>query len=69
MADERTLWSTTMVARRLGYSDETIRSMCEAGSFPGAFRRGPGGHHWRIPREDVETFLASCRPRVRRRRR
>ena len=63
------LFSTTDVAARLGYSDDQVRRMCEAGRFdgdpktgiPGAYRAGVGGH-WRIPATAVEWFLASSRP-------
>ncbi|MCJ7842523.1 SNF2 helicase associated domain-containing protein [Lederbergia sp. NSJ-179] len=38
------------VAKKLGLSDQTIRRMCERGSFEGAYKTEGG--HWKIP-EDI----------------
>lgn len=70
--DEKPVLTTTDVAAQLGYSDEQIRRMCEAGRFdgdrtqgiPGAYRACVGAQ-WRIPREAVEWFLEATRPRSR----
>lgn len=74
MADEgQIMLTTTDVAGRLGYSEEQVRRMCEAGRFdgdgngaPGAYRLGLGCH-WRIPAAAVERFLAGIRPKIVRR--
>lgn len=58
--------STTEAAKRLGYSDDKIRRMCEAGKFPNAARDGSGGH-WRVPESDLAAFLEANKPRVLRR--
>lgn len=65
--------TTTDVAGKLGYSEESVRRMCEQGRFdgdgervPGAFRLGLGAH-WRIPIAAFEHFRASLRPKVVRR--
>jgi hypothetical protein len=63
--------TTTDVAGQLGYSDESVRRMCESGCFdgdtdkgvPGAFRLGVGAH-WRIPPAAVDHFRESLRPKV-----
>jgi hypothetical protein len=71
-SDNPEMLTTTDVAGRLGYSEEHVRRLCEAGHFdgdgttPGAFRLGVGAH-WRIPVTAVEHFLASSRPKVLRR--
>lgn len=71
MADEaqtgREIWTTTAVAERLGYSEMQIRRMCEAGRFPGAYRNGGVGGHWRVPKESIEAFFEANRAKVRRR--
>jgi hypothetical protein len=77
MAEEQEatiMLTTTDVAGRLGFSEEHVRRLCEAGRFdgapasgvPGAFRLGLGCH-WRIPQAAVDHFLASTRPKVSRR--
>lgn len=58
--------TTTAVAKRLGYSDDQIRNLCEAGRFQGAFRAHASGH-WRIPESAVVAFVEAGRPKVRRR--
>ncbi len=60
------IYGTIDVARRLGYSDDQIRRMCEAGRFPGSYRAGVGTQ-WRIPESAVAAFLDGVRPTVRRR--
>jgi len=65
--------TTTDVAGRLGYSEDTVRRMCELGRFDGDGDRVPGafrpsvGSHWRIPVAAVDHFLAASRPKVVRR--
>lgn len=61
----RQVWTTSEVGERLGYSEQTVRRMCEAGRFVGAYRNGLAGH-WRIPDADIEAFLESMRPKRRR---
>lgn len=59
--------TTGEVGEWLGYSDQQIRRMCEAGTFGGdggAYRSAVGAH-WRIPSERVERFLADVRPKRR----
>lgn len=62
----RTVYTTTAAGQVLGYSDEHIRRLCEAGQFPGAFRRGASGH-WRVPESAIEAFREANKPKVRRR--
>jgi excisionase family DNA binding protein len=61
--------TTTGAARILGYSDDKVRRLCEAGAFANAIRDGYAGH-WRIPLTDVDAWIAArkvaCTP-VRRR--
>lgn len=53
-AQER--WLTTgQVARRLGWSDDTIRRRCEDGTISGALRLGEG--QWRIPADWLRAIL------------
>lgn len=66
--------TTTDVAGRLGYSDDTVRRLCEQGCFDGDRKRGvpsawrPGvGAHWRIPVAAVELYVERVRTRVLRR--
>jgi hypothetical protein len=74
MPEEKQVLTTGEVAGMLGYSEDQVRRMCEAGRFDGdeasgvqgAFRACVGAH-WRIPRGAVECFLERCRPKVRRR--
>jgi excisionase family DNA binding protein len=61
----RSVYTSSTAGHRLGYSDERIRQLCEAGRFPGAFRDGHAGH-WRIPAESIDAFLESVKPKVRR---
>ncbi len=61
-------WMTTrQVAARIGQSPMSVRRLLEAGTWPGAYQNGPGGH-WRVPEDDVQAWLESMRPKVRRRR-
>lgn len=70
----RTWLTTADVAGELGYSDDQVRRMCEAGRFdgdekrgiPGAYRTGVGSH-WRIPHAALSLFLEKIRARVVRR--
>lgn len=62
----KTVYTTTAAGQLLGYSDEHIRRLCEAGKFPGAYRAGVSGH-WRLPENDVIAFREASRPKVRRR--
>lgn len=61
--DERL--TTTEAGKHLGFSDETIRRMCEAGELPAS--RRPGGQ-WRLRRGDLDAWLESTRPIIRRKR-
>lgn len=65
MAERPTMLSTADVGRRLGYSDDTIRRMCEAGTFPGAYRPGDRAH-WRIPARDVTAWLEAMKAKLKR---
>lgn len=42
------------VAKRFGRSASTVRSWCEAGLLPGAYRLG--GKAWRVPPAALEVF-------------
>lgn len=64
--DTRSIYTPPALAKLLGYSEERVRLMCEAGRFQGAYRAGDGSH-WRIPQEAVQAFKEACRPRIRRR--
>jgi excisionase family DNA binding protein len=44
------------VAARLKLSDNTIRRMCEANEFAGAFKAGD--RQWRVPASSVEAYIA-----------
>lgn len=50
--------STTQAARKLGYSDDTIRRQAERGSIP-AVRVG---RTWRVSAEWVERVVLKLRP-------
>ncbi|UTR10169.1 helix-turn-helix domain-containing protein [Evansella sp. LMS18] len=50
---EKIFYTTTEAAQTLGFSDQTIRRMCESGKIKGA-SRSEGGH-WRIPVEYFAT--------------
>jgi excisionase family DNA binding protein len=50
------------VAEWLRFEDKTIREMCEAGDFEGAFK---AGNRWRIPRRAVEDYIERQRQAVR----
>jgi excisionase family DNA binding protein len=65
-SNDGTVYTTAVLAKALGYSEDQIRSMCELGRFPGAYRAGEGTH-WRIPQEAVTAFKEACRPKIRRR--
>lgn len=58
--------TTSEAAEFLGYSEDSVRRLCEQGGFEGAFRNGPTGH-WRIPRASIEKFREDNRPKVLRR--
>lgn len=65
--------TTTQVGAELGYSEEQVRRMCEAGRFDGDASRGISGAwrvgvgaHWRIPRGAVEVFREKTAAVVRR---
>lgn len=60
------IMTTIQVAKRLVYSDDQVRRLCEDGKLPGAYRSGVGGH-WRVPESAVLAFLDGVRPKVRRR--
>lgn len=45
------------VAAALGLAPSTIRGMCAAGRFPGAYRRE--GREWRIPRAAITAYQTS----------
>lgn len=63
MSAQGPVWTTAQVAARIGgYSEQTIRRMCEAGRFPGAYRNGLAGH-WRIPEAAIEAYRESLRPK------
>lgn len=62
----REVWTTSATGRFLGYSDDQVRRMCEAGRFPHAYRHAHSGH-WRIPKSDVDAFMDASRPKVVRR--
>lgn len=64
---KRAAWPTSTVARRLAYSEDAVRRMCESGKLVGAYRSGPGGH-WRIPETAIESFFEATRPLRRKRR-
>lgn len=40
---------------------DTVKHMCSAGKFPGAYveRRGPGRGYWLIPPDDLDTYILS----------
>jgi hypothetical protein len=68
-------WLTTWeVGQRLGYSDDQVRRMAEAGKFdgdpvrgiPAAYRQSVGAH-WRIPAAAVDLFVEGRKPRIVRR--
>jgi len=61
-----TVYTTAILAKALGYSEDQVRAMCEVGRFPGAYRAGEGAH-WRVPQEAVTAFKEACRPKIRRR--
>ncbi|UTR10183.1 helix-turn-helix domain-containing protein [Evansella sp. LMS18] len=50
---EKPFYTTTEAAQKLGFSDQTIRRMCESGKMKEA-SRSEGGH-WRIPAEYFAT--------------
>lgn len=71
---DQDMLTTTDVAGRLGYSEATVRRLCEEGRFdgdaknkvPGAWRAGLGAH-WRIPVAAVEHFVDASKPKIVRR--
>lgn len=68
---EQEMLTTVDVAGRLGYSEATVRRLCEEGKFegdesrkiPGAWRAGLGSH-WRIPAAAFDHFVAQTKPKV-----
>ncbi len=54
--------STAEAAELLDCSDEQVRSICERGEFPNAFRRQPGSP-WTIPADEVDAYAATKRKR------
>lgn len=63
---KREVWTPRAVGDFLGYSDDQVRRMCEAGRFPNAYRHAHSGH-WRVPRSDVDAFIEANRVKVVRR--
>ena len=55
----RRVVSTTVMARKLHISDQTVRRWCEAKRIP-ARRFGPG-QHWQIPLIIIEEIQLSYR--------
>jgi excisionase family DNA binding protein len=64
-ATDEAVHTSTELSRRLRYSSEDIRKLCDEGRLPGAFRKGAGAH-WRIPESAVQAFLEETRPKRRR---
>jgi excisionase family DNA binding protein len=54
-ASEKTYYTTSEAAKKLGLSDQTIRRMCESGRFKRAHRSCGENGHWRIPEENFIT--------------
>jgi excisionase family DNA binding protein len=60
MLDQTEIYSTSEASEILGVSDQTIRRMCEAGRFPGAYRIGDRGN-WKIPKKHFKITLEEAR--------
>jgi excisionase family DNA binding protein len=59
---EEELLTTSKVAKMLGVTQTTISQWADAGFFPHAFRLSPRRKSpWRIPKADVEAFIARQR--------
>ena len=50
--------TTTQAAEMCGVTDQTIRRWIRLGRFPGAWRGLGDTSPYRIPRADVEAFIA-----------
>ena len=61
--DEEEFLTTPKVAKLLGVSAAAVNLWLKDGDFPNAVRINPGRKHspWRIPRSDVDQFIAKRR--------
>jgi excisionase family DNA binding protein len=49
-------YTLKQLARRIPYTERTLRRMCKDGRLKGAFQL-PGGRKWLIPAEPIEEYL------------
>jgi predicted DNA-binding transcriptional regulator AlpA len=63
MEEENELLTAPEVGKILGVTSRSINVWCESGDFPNAYRINPSRprSHWRIPRGDVDAFIAKRR--------
>jgi excisionase family DNA binding protein len=50
---EKSYYTPREAAKKLGVSDQTVRRMCQAGRFKGAYQTDGG--HWKIPKDNFIT--------------